>query len=108
MFHAHWYSAGRDCDGRTSAGGVFRVHDQVEWENDLELVYLLLPWVWQHPDVNEATITTSFNPGGDLEFYAYRDTEEGYDSVHAHLCEHKCDLTEPVSRRDHTAEAAGY
>lgn len=114
--HAHIDWRSRDCDGVMSGTYVIEREEKggrggyPEPTEDFQLRVL------------QSVMSLSFNPvtegpgkleivrpkdeDDSMEFNWYLDTEEGFESKHAWFCEED-DIEEPT-RRDHTAERAGY
>ncbi len=113
-FHAHWHSEARDCDGLYTRSGVYRQTNQAgdgyqrEWDDDLDLMDILVVWAYKLPDWDDSTLKILRGSNGWM-IESGRQTDEGWEALHVEMCQDPwCDLGEKPTFRDHTAEAAGY
>lgn len=109
--HAHIETRTRDCDGVIEWTHVMTM---TEAERDGEFGDIEF-----HKRVVAATVNTysldstgmltvTRLEDGDVRASWHEHTEEGFRAVQATLCTDPCDLGEPDTYRDRTAEAAGY
>lgn len=102
LLHVHETWESRDCDG-TYSGTRLEIFAADCWDDE--------------DDFKESILTSTVSlsaEGGKLEvtdsgFIWSAPTEDGYSYSEIEFCNRaSCDLTEKNTRRDHSAEAAGY
>jgi hypothetical protein len=116
-WHVHLESTSRDCDGRYDQGSTWTPKDRkghpypvgeyvAEWDVEAEVLRYIAQWPGSSYE-GPGQITLAVNDEGLKVVSFYMDTEEGFTSTHATICDEDC---EPVEARfrDHTAERMGY
>jgi len=114
ILHAHVESESADCDGRYSRDYVLTMWDDEKTDEmgDLKFESRVIGDVvsTNYPGTLTVTPADPSDPIRDpamLEWSA--STEEGFEAKVVRFCrDADCDLDEPGTQRDHSAEAAGY
>ena len=115
-WHAHCGTRSRDCDGSHETGFDYRQSTkdgeglQFEWDDNLELLDILVSYAFYLPDVDCSTVTVRQHEQGlGYIIESHRETEEGFDSMGITMCQSSwCEIPAVETQRDHTAESMGY
>lgn len=106
MIHAHFSREARDCDGLYSQTYVTRPGPGVIDRDFANGVVTSIVNVYSLFTTGTLRVKRIDDETLDLEWY--ESTEEGFIAIEARICRDDCDLDEPSTYRDHTAELAGY
>lgn len=109
MFHLHYSSHSRDCDGSFEFYSDYRPdRDDIDWDSPLDIATtFVMGMLFHYPEHGPVNIEIAYDHDGHLVFSSHRGTDEGYAASVYVICD--CDDYTPGSRqRDVYAERAGY
>jgi len=111
VLHAHVEAESADCDGRYSRDYILQMWDDEKSDEmgDLRFEARVIGDVVSTIYPGHLTVTPASESEeieAMLEWEAA--TEEGFEAKVVRFCRDTCDLDEPSTQRDHSAEAAGY
>lgn len=106
MIHAHFSREARDCDGLYSQTYITKPGPDCD---DLDFIDGVVSHVVNAYSLfTTGTLRVKRIDDDTLDLEWYESTEEGFIAIEARICRDDCDLDEPGTHRDHTAELAGY
>lgn len=111
MYHLHYTSHSRDCDGPHEYYSDYRPdRDDIDWTDELDIAMdFVMPMMFTYPEDGNVQMEIGRDSQDRLFFVSSKSTDEGYKSEVYVVCdEDDWDGEEAHSQRDVFAERMGY